>query len=269
MRADPTLIHQLIMNLCTNAYQAMLETGGRLTVAMREVVLDSSRERPETDLPDGRYVRIEISDTGCGMDRETMEKIFDPFFTTKVQGRGTGLGLAVVHDIVKSLNGGITVVSEPGKGTSFYVFLPVEEEQEQNRDQHVTEEQMPRGSARIMVVDDEAAIRDLMRSILEGSGYRVDLFENGHDAWQAFAATPEKWHLIITDQTMPRMTGNQLAAKILERAPEVPVILCTGYSENVTVEKALEMGIRTYLHKPLSLNELLAAVHEALENRPA
>lgn len=265
VRTDPTLIHQVIMNLCTNAYQAMLETGGKLTVAMHEIVLDSRKKKVEVDLPDGSYVNIEISDTGCGMDRKIMEKIFDPFFTTKEQDRGTGLGLAVVYDIVKGLNGGITVFSEPGRGATFSVFLPVAEEDGKIQGQPADPKLPTTENERIMVVDDEPAIRELMVAILSSSGYQVDLYENGGDAWLAFSEKPRNWSLIITDQTMPKLTGSQLAVQAMKIRPDIPVILCTGYSESISVEEAHEIGIRTYLHKPISLNELLASVHQALD----
>jgi len=266
VRTDPTLIHQLIMNLCTNAYQAMLDTGGKLTVAMHEIDIDNHKTDLGTTLPEGSYVRIDISDTGCGMNREVMARIFDPFFTTKEQGRGTGLGLAVVHDIVQGLNGAITVESEPGKGTTFHVYLPLVKEHNESKDSSDGKAISHHGNARIMVVDDEAAIRDLMGAILSSSGYQVNMYNNGEDAWQAFSRNPDDWSLIITDQTMPKMTGAELAVQAMKLRPDIPVVICTGYSESITVEKAHEIGIRTYLHKPLSLNELLAAVHEALDS---
>lgn len=266
VRTDPTLIHQLIMNLCTNAFQAMEETGGKLTVSMSEVVIDRTSPYKTKNLPAGKYVHIEVGDTGCGMKRDIMDKIFDPFFTTKEQGRGTGLGLAVVHDIVQDLSGGITVESEPGSGTTFRVFLPAAENQGDPHNRHNGNELSSRGSERIMVVDDEAAIRDLTQSILTKSGYRVDLFGDGKAALQAFSRAPHLWNLIITDQTMPKMTGVELAVRAMKIRTGMPVIICTGYSETISVEKAHELGIRTYLHKPVSLNELLAAVHEALAN---
>jgi two-component system, cell cycle sensor histidine kinase and response regulator CckA len=266
VRTDPTLIHQLVMNLCTNAFQAMEETGGKLTVSMSEVVFGRHSPGKPKNLREGRYVQLEVRDTGCGMPREILDKIFDPFFTTKEQDRGTGLGLAVVHDIVKDLSGGITVESEPGDGTTFRVLLPVAEVQD-DLNYRPDDNRLPsQGSERIMVVDDEAAIRNLMESILTKSGYRVDLFGDGKDAWQAFSCNPHQWNLIITDQTMPKMTGAELAVRALKIRTGLPVIICTGYSESISLEKAHELGIRTFLHKPVSLNELLAAVHEALKN---
>lgn len=261
---DPTQIHQLIMNLCTNAYQAMLDTGGRLTVSMHEVVVNPE-ENPNLDLAEGNYVQIEVSDTGCGMDEETLANIFDPFFTTKEQGRGTGLGLAVVYDIVTGMNGGLSVKSQPGAGTTFHLFLPVAEEKKTTVAKPPEPDLIATDNERIMVVDDEEAIRDLLRAILTSSGYEAYMYNNGREAWEAFQQNPDTWSLIITDQTMPYMTGEELALKVMELRPETPVILCTGYSESISVEKAFALGMKDYLLKPISLNELLASVHKALK----
>ncbi len=261
---DPTQIHQLIMNLCTNAYQAMLETGGTLTVSMDEIALNAE-EHPTLDLPEGRYVHIGISDTGCGIEEDTLDNIFDPFFTTKEQGRGTGLGLAVVYDIVTAMNGGISVLSKPGTGTTFHVYLPVAEEKKTKSFKPSDRKPSATGNERIMVIDDEEAIRDLLRAILASSGYEAHMYSNGSEAWEAFREDPDYWNLVITDQTMPYMTGGELAVKMMELRPDIPVILCTGYSESISVEKALSLGMKDYLHKPISLNELLASVQKAMD----
>ena len=260
---DPIRIHQLIMNLCTNAYQAMLDTGGRLTVSMREVVVNPE-DNPDLDLPEGSYVQIEVSDTGCGMDEETLANIFDPFFTTKEQGRGTGLGLAVVYDIVAGMNGGISVQSQPGAGTTFDTYLPVAKETKTTQVKSSAQELTATANERIMVVDDEEAIRDLLCAILSSAGYEAKVYTNGREAWEAFQQQPDDWNLIITDQTMPYMTGEELAVRVMELRPEIPVILCTGYSERISEKKALALGIKDYLLKPLSLNEFVDTVHKAL-----
>ncbi len=261
---DPTRIHQLVMNLCTNAYQAMQDTGGLLTVAMHEVIVNPENY-PELDLDEGNYVQIEVSDTGCGMDEATLADIFDPFFTTKEQGCGTGLGLAVVYDIVTGMKGGISVTSQPGVGTTFYIYLPIAKEKYPASATPPVQESIVAGNEQIMVVDDEEAIRDLLRAIFAGAGYRVFDYTDGREAWEAFRQEPDRWNLIVTDQTMPFMTGEELAVRAIKLRPEIPVILCTGYSESISEEKALALGIKDYLHKPISLNKLLASVRKAVE----
>lgn len=263
---DPTQIHQLIMNLCTNAYQAMVDTGGKLSVSMHEVSVKPNDIRyPE--LPVGDYVHIGVSDTGCGMDQATLEKIFDPFFTTKEQGRGTGLGLAVVYDIVQGHEGKISVRSKPGAGTTFDVFLPVAQERLKKNDRLLNQNLLTAGNERIMIVDDEEAIRDLLHAILSNAGYQVEEYANGREAWEVFRQSPEDWSLIITDQTMPQMTGEELAVNIMKLQPDIPIILCTGYSESISIEKARKLGIKSYLYKPLSLDELLISVHKLLNHK--
>lgn len=260
---DPTEIHQLIMNLCTNAYQAMTDTGGTLSVSMREVTVRGEKGKA-LELSDGNYVHIEVRDTGTGMDEATLDRIFDPFFTTKEQGRGTGLGLAVVYDIVEGNDGGIDVRSEPGKGTTFDIYLPVASEQTAEDAGAVKRPPPVHDSRPIMIVDDEVALRNLLRALLGHAGYRVEEFADGREAWEAFRQSPKKWSLIITDQTMPLMTGKELALRVMELRPDLPIILCTGFSESVSVEQARKLGIRAFLYKPLSLNELLSAVHDCL-----
>lgn len=263
---DPTQIHQLIMNLCTNAYQAMVDTGGKLSVSMHEISVKPNDIRyPE--LPVGNYVHIEVSDTGCGMDQTTLEKIFDPFFTTKEHGRGTGLGLAVVYDIVQGHEGKISVRSKPGVGTTFDVFLPVAQERLKKNDTSLNQNLQVAGNERIMIVDDEEAIRELLHAILSNAGYQVEEFANGREAWEVFRQSPDDWSLIITDQTMPQMTGEELAVNIMKLQPDIPIILCTGYSESISIEKARKLGIKSYLYKPLSLNELLVSVHNILNKK--
>jgi len=268
---DPVHIHQLIMNLCTNAYQSMQDTGGKLNVSMHEVFINKDAAPADVDLPAGRYVHMAVSDTGCGMEEDTISKIYDPFFTTKEQDRGTGLGMAVVYDIVKGLNGDISVQSTPGEGSTFNVYLPVAEENTSGQHQFSDQSIPVSGSECIMVVDDEETIRDLVQTILVNNGYQADVFQDGGEAWQAFQQDPKKWSLIITDQTMPIMTGEELAVKAMELSPDLPVILCTGYSESISVDKAHALGIKAYLHKPISINELLASVHRVIvqKNNPA
>ena len=198
------------------------------------------------------------------MDQATLNKIFDPFFTTKEQGRGTGLGLSVVYDIIHGHNGGISVRSQPGTGTTFDVFLPAAQENAAPKNNRSDPALPVTGNERIMIVDDEEAIRNLLLAILSNAGYQADGYANGREAWEVFRKSPDNWNLIITDQTMPQMTGEELAVNVMELRPDMPIILCTGFSESISIEKARTLGIKAYLYKPLSLNELLASVHKAL-----
>ena len=264
--ADPTQMHQVIMNLCTNAFHAMQDRGGVLGVTLSETTVAHERDGHNFELTPGEYVQLSISDTGCGMDKAIIDKIFDPYFTTKEQGKGTGLGLAVVHGIVKSHDGRIAVYSEPGQGTTFTVYLPkiIHEAVPE-----LVEVAPPRAKAqeRIMVVDDESTIRDLTNEFLVQAGYRVVTFMNGREAWLALSQAPDDWDLLLTDQTMPEMTGDQLAAKALALRPDLPVIICSGYNEIVLVDQAKKAGVFAYLQKPVGLNVLLSQVAKALEQK--
>ncbi|HBI15340.1 MAG TPA: hypothetical protein DDY20_07480 [Desulfobulbaceae bacterium] len=264
--ADPSQAHQLVMNLCTNAFQAMQGREGLLTVSLRDTSLGESAVIGANGqpMPAGNYVQLVVSDTGSGIDEEDLHKIFEPYFTTKEAGRGTGLGLAVVHGIVKSSLGGITVASTPGVGTTFTVYLPVIESP-QAVEEEQKEEETPGGrNERIMVVDDEENICLLSFTFLSQAGYQIDTFMNGVDAWDAFSSTPDKWDLVITDQAMPHMTGEQLVRKIKAIRPAQPIILCSGYSEVVNNEIARELGISRYMQKPVTRVELLIAVDQVL-----
>ncbi|MCG8619871.1 MAG: response regulator, partial [Desulfobacterales bacterium] len=213
----------------------------------------------------GPYLRLMVKDTGHGMERQVLEKAFDPYFTTKEVGRGTGFGLALVHAIVDEHNGFIHAESEPGIGSAFHVYLPVVQERLSNR----TEKPRPRdirgGSETIMVVDDEPDIREFTSELLQSLGYTVHCYENGEKAMTAFNSEPERFDLVITDMTMPHMTGAALAKNILSRRQELPVILCTGYSENISKQEAKEIGIRKYFQKPFQNEELLTVIREILD----
>ncbi len=264
--ADPTQIHQVIMNLCTNAYHAMRETGGVLDVALTEATFEPGAYAT-ADLRPGRYLLLEVSDTGCGIDPEIREKIFEPYFTTKKHGEGTGLGLAVAHGIVKSCRGQIMVASEKGRGTSMRVYLPMLERERESAPVppgETGEGDRGRGE-RILLVDDEAQICAYLGELLRRGGYAVSGFSDGEEAWREFAKAPESFDLLISDMTMPHMTGLELARKVLDLRPALPVILCTGHSVLVDREGALALGVREYLHKPVSRQEMLAAVRRALE----
>ena len=261
--ADPTQIHQVVMNLCTNAYHAMREkNGGVLGVALNPVELEAEALQNKIDLQPGSYVRLEVSDTGQGMSTSVLERIFEPYFTTKAQGDGTGLGLSLVHGIVKSMGGGITAYSEIGTGTTFHVYFPriVPE----SRRDALPASSVVGGNERLLVVDDEEILVQLERQILEDMGYQVTTATTSMEAWQLFKAHPGDFDLIITDMTMPQMSGLELTEKILEIRKDMPVILCTGYSEIINEENAKARRICEYLMKPVSRNDLATAIRRAL-----
>jgi len=258
--ADATQIHQVLMNLCTNAGHAMRREGGVLTV-----VLDSGDVSccPGACCPDNApCLSLTVIDTGHGMEPEIADRAFEPYYTTKERGEGTGLGLAVVHGIVEGHDGRITVESEPGVGTTFQVCLPLAEAAEASP----AEDQapLPRGDERILLVDDEPALVRITQRMLEALGYRVTSFTRSAEALDAFAADPESFDLVVTDMTMPGMTGVELAKKLMSERPRAPIILCTGFSELITPEKAKRMGISEFLMKPIRPRVLARAVRDSL-----
>jgi PAS domain S-box-containing protein len=259
--ADPTHIHQIIMNLCTNAHHAMRDKGGVLGIEVKNVQIG-----PETVLSNpaaipGRYLMLVVSDTGCGIDPANLRRIFEPYFTTKEKDEGTGLGLAVVHGIVTQLGGAVTVRSEPGKGSEFRVLIPVIEEEEMPLESFGP---IPKGTGRILFVDDEADICDLARRMLQYLGYEVDVRVSGLEALEAFKYQPNKFDLIITDMTMPHMTGERLAKEVMLLRPDLPVILCTGFSELMPEERAMSLGIKARLLKPLIMRDIAEIIHKVL-----
>lgn len=263
--ADPTQVHQIIMNLCTNAYHAMRETGGTLAVELKEIELADQDITPEFNIQPGKYLQLEVGDTGCGMTSEIKEKIFEPYFTTKEVGAGTGLGLAVVHGIVHDYNGCINVYSEVGCGTTIHLYFPVMEEEANSIGLEVDEGRLTGGDERIMVVDDEESIVKLVAISLKKHGYNVSTFTNGVPACQELEKNPDNYDLLITDMTMPFMTGAELSRKALETCPTLPIILCTGQSELINREKALAMGVKEYCNKPLNTKQLLLTVRKTLD----
>ena len=262
--ADPTQIHQLLMNLCTNAAHAMQERGGVLKVRLERMDLDRESAAEYGELSPGAYNRLSISDTGEGMDRETMDRVFEPFFTTKETGQGTGMGLAVVHGIVKAHGGAITVHSEPGKGSSFQVCLPLKETEAEEEAAAETKP-LPTGTERVLFVDDEETLVDIGRHTLELLGYRVTCRTSSIEALEVFKSRPSEFDLVITDQTMPKMTGVDLAQALLAIRPDIPIIVCTGYSARISAQMAEEVGIKRMLMKPLVSREVAQAMREVLE----
>ena len=264
--ADPTEIHQIFLNLCTNAAHAMQEKGGYLRVSLTNVDIDAEEAERYRDLIPGPYVELTVSDTGHGMSLEVMDRIFDPYFTTKGPGEGTGLGLAVVYGIVKGYEGAIRVRSEPGRGSTFQVFLPrvayLEDALEREEFGVLAGEK-----ERILFVDDEKGLVDTGREMLERLGYQVVVRTSSVEALEAFRAHPDHFDLVLTDQTMPNMTGADLARGLMEIRPDIPIILCTGYSALINEAKAKEMGIRALLTKPLVMREAARAIREVLDGR--
>jgi signal transduction histidine kinase/ActR/RegA family two-component response regulator len=264
---DPTQIHQIIMNLCTNAYHAMQETGGRLEITLEPVEIGYEEAVRRIGIQMGPHLHLIVKDEGVGMDASVMDRIFEPYYTTKEPGKGTGLGLSVIHGIVKNHGGFITVESVPGRGSTFHVYLPAIGE--------VVEEGAgdvllsgAAGQERILLVDDEESIVSMETQMLERLGYRVTACAGSAEAFSTFSADPDRFDLVITDMTMPHMTGETLARRLLELRPELPVILCTGYSEMISEEKAMSMGIRKFVLKPVVMSELTAAIRSALESCP-
>jgi PAS domain S-box-containing protein len=260
--ADPTQMHQILMNLSTNAFHAMRQTGGVLEVALSEVEPNASLRALNPDIHPGNYLQLTVKDSGPGMSPEIVERIFDPYFTTKEIGEGTGLGLSVVHGIVTSCGGIITVQSEPGKGSAFNVLLPAMEREMVTTT--VEDEILPTGSGHIFLVDDDLSLVELGKQMLDRLGYRVTTRTSSLEALETFINQSDKFDLVITDMTMPHLTGTQLAEKILALRPDIPIILCTGYSELVDKEKAKRMGIRAFLMKPLVLRDLAVSIGSVL-----
>ena len=261
--ADPTEIYQIVMNLCTNAAHAMADNTGVLTVGLENLALAQEQKAHGMTVQPGNYLRLTIRDTGSGISPEIMERIFEPYFTTKEVGQGTGLGLAVVHGIVKNYGGGINVLSEPGKGTTFQVLLPMVEAEAEVEPENLFP--LPAGKGRILLIDDEPDIVAAAKIILEQVGYEVVGFTASPDALEAFRANPKKFDLIITDLTMPQLAGLDLAKECLSLRPDIPIILCTGYGESITLERARAMGIRQIILKPIIPAQLVEAIRLALE----
>ena len=262
--ADPNQIHQILMNLCTNAKAAIGSKGGTLTVTLSEIQVtapDAPVGCPQ--LPVGSYIDLQVSDTGIGMDGLTQSRIFEPFFTTKEKEKGTGLGLAVVHGIIKQHGGEITVVSEPGKGTTFHVYLPVIDEV--LGDEQLEIENVPRGCEMILLVDDETVLAHMMERMLSSLGYTVAVFTSSLEALSVYERDPDKFDLVLTDMTMPEMTGTELATKIFALRPELPVILLTGFSEAVDESMAKDIGISEYIVKPVDKLVLAKVIRKVLK----
>ncbi|MFH2218503.1 MAG: ATP-binding protein [Pseudomonadota bacterium] len=260
--ADPTQINQLLMNLCTNAFHAM-PAGGILEITLKNAIFDGETAEQYHDLKPDRYVNLTVRDNGQGIPQENIKHIFDPYFTTKEIGRGTGMGLSVVHGIVESHNGKLYVESKLGKGTMFNLFFPVVEKEAVEETE--TDEKLPTGDKRILFIDDEEAIVKLGRQILERLGYQVETKTNPLEALELFRLRPDQFDLVITDMTMPHLSGDKLAARLIQIRPDIPVILCTGFSEKIDEKKAKEMGAADYIEKPIDKRNFAFKIRKVLD----
>ncbi|MCP4689427.1 MAG: response regulator [Desulfobacterales bacterium] len=262
--ADPTQVHQVIMNLCTNAFHAMQDSGGVLEVSLSRVEIGPREVEKLPDLSQCAHMKLRVSDTGAGMEKGVIDRIFDPYFTTKKKGQGTGLGLSVVHGIVRSHHGAVSVHSEVGEGSEFCIYLPIAETGEEGG---AGKEEAPVGGAEaVLLVDDEKEIARVERKILERLGYSVATRTSSQDALNLFRENPGRFDAVITDLTMPNMTGDQLAVELLRIRPDLPVILCTGFSDRMDEERSRALGIRKFLMKPITIKGIAGPLREVLDD---
>jgi len=266
IRANPTQIHQIIMNLCTNAGHAMSENGGLLEVILQNREIDEIEAERYSDISSGSYVELIVRDTGKGIEENVLDKIFDPYFTTKEKGKGTGLGLAVVHGIVKSYGGSISVNNKMGQNTSFHVFFPAILKDLDQTVKHETKA-IPTGKERILFVDDEQVIVELTKKMLNDLGYHVVVRTSSLEALELFKNKPEDFDVVITDINMPNMCGDELAKEILKIRPDIPIILCTGYYNLISDKKAKKIGIKCFIYKPIILENIAQTLRQVLDNR--
>jgi len=262
--ANPTQIHQILMNLCTNAYHAMRETGGIIGVSLIPLKISTQDFIEKIDLKPGSYLQLSVSDTGHGIPPAILDRIFEPYFTTKVKGEGTGMGLSVIHGIVKTMGGHISVYSELEKGTTFKVYLPVIKNSISSED-IVGDSAVMKGTERIMLVDDEASVRNVEKELLTSIGYHVEGFANPIEALEHFSSHPETYDLIITDMTMPKMTGDKLAQELMAVRSDIPVILCTGFSDLIGEESAKALGIKEFITKPIIIRSFSQKIRKILD----
>ena len=267
IKADPTQIHQIIINLMTNAFHAMEEHGGVLRVHLTETELKTS-DLINLDIKPGRHVCLVISDTGIGIDKELKEKIFDPYFTTKEKGKGTGIGLSVVHGIVSSMGGAIQVYSEPGKGTKFRVYFPIKNHVVFKNGFGQDDNYIPGGTEQILLVDDEVEIVTMEKQMLERLGYRVSSFVDSTEALETFRAGPDQFDLVITDLAMPKLPGDKLATELTTIRPDIPILLNTGFSDKAILNSEKNLGIKAILIKPIVMKDLAGAIRKVLDETP-
>ncbi len=268
--ADPTEMHRIILNLCTNAYQASQEGGGEIRISLHTVTFNKEDDFERIELPEGTYLELTISDDGVGMTTDIRSRVFEPYFTSRAKGEGTGLGLAVVHGIVRSYQGDIRVTSEPGLGSSFQVYLPASETNNETLPELERSEELgPSGNKRILFVDDDQVITEVNTLTFNQLGYETAAFTSSLECLDAFQNDPYGFDLLITDMTMPGMTGAELSKRVMEIRPDMPIILCSGFSEFMDAERAQRMGIRQYLLKPVTRTSFTTAIQKVFEKSSA
>ena len=264
--ADPTQIHQIILNLCTNAHHAMeAQQEGLLNVELADEEIDS-RHAQATNLIPGTYVKLSISDSGAGISPKNLERIFDPFFTTKEQGKGTGMGLSVVHGIVKNCDGTIVARSKEGEGSTFTIYFPKLADAEAWPIAKAGTKALQQGHEKILFVDDEPTLVELGQLLLERFGYEVTAVTSSIAALQMISEHPDQFDLLITDQSMPKMTGCQLAKEAMAIRPDLPVILCSGYGSLMSQEDVQTIGIKQFIRKPYDTAIISAVLRDTLDN---
>ena len=250
------------MNLCTNAFHAMEQQGGELTIHLSQEEVSDPELLAQHNVKAGKFVKLLVRDTGCGIHPAILEKIFEPYFTTKEVGKGTGMGLAIIHGIVVGLGGFITCSSELGRGSAFTVYFPAVQKEESP--QRVSPETLPTGKGKILYIDDEEILVNLGQTMIERLGYEVTVRTSSIEALATFQNQPEAFDAVITDQTMPGMTGIDLAKRMLQIRPGLPIILCTGYSGNISEERVLAVGIQALIFKPMSKKDIALVLNRVL-----
>ncbi|MCD6532800.1 MAG: PAS domain S-box protein, partial [Deltaproteobacteria bacterium] len=263
--AAPGPIHQILINLCSNSAYAMRDQGGQLSIEVENLQLDENTTHKHDNLKAGNYLLLRVHDTGPGIPPEIADKVFEPYFTTKPVGQGSGLGLATIHGIVKELKGEISLNSEVGHGCTFTVLLPTLDYHETMADSLLSFNKLPTGSEQLLLVDDEKEIIELNQIALEKLGYRVSTCNNGATALKMIEHNPKQFDLILTDMTMPKMTGSKLAQAVLKLNPKMPIIMGTGHSDTINQKQALALGIKEFYNKPLSTDRLIRLVRKVLD----
>lgn len=261
--ASSTQVHRVMMNLCTNAAQAMEAKGGILEITLRDMNIAEITNIERLKVKHGDYIEIKVSDTGCGIEHNIIKKIFDPYFTTKGTGEGTGMGLAMVHGIVESYGGKVLVNSTLGEGTVFLIYLPIARHSKVHL--HYKKEDLPTGKERILFVDDEVQIAKMASRVLDQLGYSVTTKTCSIEALELFRSKPNDFDLVISDVTMPKMTGDQLSKELIMIRPDIPIILCTGYSKNISVKKSSEIGVKAFAYKPIVKEDLAKTIRGVLD----
>ena len=263
INGDPGQIKEVLINLCSNSADAMRENGGVLEVSLENITLDEQTAVGYDALSPGDYLRLSVSDTGHGIEPDILNRVFDPYFTTKKAGEGTGMGLAAVSGLIRNHNGAITVHSEEGKGATFHVYLPLAQDEISPRADIAGP--LPTGSECILFIDDEQSLVNLGRQILGRLGYSVITRTSSSEALDLFRKNPDQFDLVVTDMTMPHMQGDRLAKELIKIDPDIPVILFTGYSDQIDEEKAKEMGIAAYIMKPVAMREMANTIRKVLD----